>query len=128
MELYPKRKTDAEYIATMRKIVKRSKRVAVFFVFCGMIQLTSFWFLWKMIHRLDGIMSEVSKGVHIGIMRGAMAGIFLVLASQCFQFAHEKFRGNRSEKLMLKFHDELEELKTDNQAVDNISKGSDTDI
>ncbi|KKL94692.1 hypothetical protein LCGC14_1862140 [marine sediment metagenome] len=111
MELYPKRKTDEQYVEAVRKLVARSRWFGVYHACLVIVFVVAFQILWRSICSVDGLMSGVSKGVHIGIMLGAMAGVLMVLAAQNVIWGAQCFKGHRTERLMLKFHDELKKEK-----------------
>ena len=117
MELYPKRKTDEEHVETTRKFLNRSKWFGLLFALGAVCQLVCFAMLWHLIYSFDVTILGVSQGVHIGIMLGAMGGVFIVLSAQCAVWALPYFLGQRTERLMVKFHDELiQKEKASNQA------------
>jgi hypothetical protein len=111
MEPCSRRKTDEEYIESVRRQVERSKWFGVFHA-CGCIFfLGAYWWIWRMLYSPDSPLAElpqaVGSGGMIGIALGAFAGIQLVLAGQNAIWAGQYFRGHRTERLMLRFHDEL---------------------
>jgi hypothetical protein len=111
MQIYPRRTTDEEYVEATRKLIRRSKWFGLFFAAGGVFFLVMFEALWHVIHSDEGLMADISPGVHIGIMLGAMGGIFLLLAIQSLMCAAQYFKGQRTERLMPKFHDELKKTK-----------------
>ena len=125
MELYPKQKSDAEYIAMTRKTIKRSRwfllLYGVAFVFFNAMFLT----FWNWIHNLPETMPEFAEGsgpgFFIGTQLGAMAGVMVLCAVITVIFAIPCMNGFRTEKLMLKFHDELKKQESSNQKVDPIN-------
>ncbi len=107
MNLFPKRKTDEEYVEAARKLVVRSKWIGVLEALAAIICLVSYlgvnsFYVW--LNKL-----QYGPGVLIGIIYGASGGLIISLAIvnmiQCF-------KGRRAERLMLKYHDELKEKKT----------------
>ncbi|MCG3149218.1 MAG: hypothetical protein PCFJNLEI_02681 [Verrucomicrobiae bacterium] len=111
MELYPKRKTDEEYVESVRKLVARAKWFGVFHA-CGFVFfLAAYFVFWRMIYSSESPLREIfaagGSGWYIGVMLGAGAGLLLVFAAQNAMWAGQRFRGFRTEKLMLRFHDEL---------------------
>jgi len=111
MELYSKRKTDEEYVEFTRKLIKRSKWYGLFFACGAVLFLVMFEALWRLIHSDKQIMTDISPGIHIGIMLGAMGGFFVVMAWQNMMWAAKYFTGQRAERLMVKFHDEMKKEK-----------------
>lgn len=132
MELYPKRKTDDQYVTSVRKLVSRSRWFGVFHAVGAVFFFGMYHVIWNMLHSVDfpfhhfdlqsPVGSDVVKsGFHVGVMLGAFAGIHLVFAVLNIMWAMQYFRGQRTERLMLKFHDELKEQETSNQKVDPIN-------
>ena len=126
MQVFPKRKTDDEYIISIRKLVSRSRWFGVFHTVGAVFFLAMYHVIWRMLHSAgfpfhhfdfhSEVGADVAKfGFHVGVMLGAFAGIQLVFAVLNIMWAMQYFRGQRTERLMLRFHDELkktEELPT----------------
>jgi hypothetical protein len=111
MEVCPKRKTDEEYVEWVRRLVARSKWVGVFHV-CGFVFfLAVYLVIWRMIYSPESPLRDIpvasGTGWYIGVMLGVFAGVQLVFAVQNAIWAGQRFRGFRTERLMLRFHDEL---------------------
>src|SRR6266446_5669987 len=106
-----RRKTDEEYVESVRKQIERSKWFGVFHTSGCIFFLGVFWSMWWMIYSTDSPFAELppaaGSGGVLGIALGAFAGIQLVLAGQNAMWAAQHFRGHRTERLMLRFHDEL---------------------
>ncbi len=117
MELYPKRKTDAEYVEATRKQIARSSKFGIFHACGALFFILAFLVLSRLIHSVDGMMEGVSSGVHIGIMFGFMGGIFILFAAQSVIRAAQYFKGQRTKRLMVKFHDELKMKEASNKAL-----------
>jgi hypothetical protein len=117
MKLYPKRKTDEEYVEATRNLVVRSKWIGVLEALGSIIHLAlslvliGFFVWFYLLGNLLGkkMDPEVSSLFWNGILIGAFGSlnVFLVIANliRCF-------KARRSEHLMLKYHDELKEKKT----------------
>ena len=111
MELYPKQKTEEEYVEAVRKQAARSWMFGIFHA-CGVFFFFGVsLFLSKLIHSTDGAMEHVSSGMHLGMMFGFMAGILILLGVQNLIWAVQYFKGNRTERLMLKYHNKLKEME-----------------
>ena len=111
MEPYPRRKTDEEYVESVRKQVARSKWYGVFHA-CGFVFfLGAYWWIWWMTYSPDSPLLDIASGAgigwYIGVLLGAFAGLQLVFAAQNVMWAAQRFRGFRTDRLMLRFHDEL---------------------
>ena len=113
MQLFPKRKTDAEYIEAVRRSVKRSRWIAIIYACEALLLYLLFFLYWRFIPSLADIMPGLDKQVRtafsIGIMLGAMGGLMVFGACICVVAAVRTGSGQRTERLMLKFHDELEQ-------------------
>lgn len=113
MEIYPKRKTDGQYVEFVRQQVARSKwRLALHLLAAIICLIPLFCSSW--VCRLDELMPEFGgaarHGFIIGVQYGIGVGLFAVFAMVNIIFALPYFRGHRTEQLMLKFYDELSEL------------------
>ena len=122
MQVFPKRNTDDEYVTSIRKLVSRSRWFGVFHAVGALFFFGMYHIIWRMLHSVDlpfhhfdiqsQAWADVTKsGFHVGVMLGAFAGIQLVFAVLNIMWAMQYFRGQRTERLMLKFHDELKEKK-----------------
>ena len=104
-------KTDEEYVESVRKQIGRSKWFGVFHA-CGCIFFlgmysTIVWMIYSPGSPLAELPQAVGSGGIVGIALGVFAGIQLVFAVQNAIWAAQHFRGHRTERLMLRFHDEL---------------------
>jgi len=110
MQLYPKGKSDEEYVESVRRLVARSRWFGLFHAFACIFFLAMFWWTWRMALSIDSMIADlpvsVERGAFLGVMMGAFAGFALLLAAQNAIWAGQYLRGMRTEKLMLKFHDE----------------------
>ena len=127
MELRPKRKTDEEYVESVRRQVAQSKWFGVFHA-CGFVFfLGAFWWIWWMIYSPNSPLAEFLGAARsssiLGIAFGAFAGIQLVFAGQNAMWAAQHFRGHRTERLMLRFHDELKRAGHNFQQCDEPTAG-----
>jgi hypothetical protein len=107
MELYPKRKTDDEYVALIRKQVDRSKWFGYFHVVAAIAFVVMYFILWRLTMSASELVPEINSGLHIGIILGAFGGLLLVIAIQSIVWATQSFTGQRTERIMLKLYDEL---------------------
>ncbi len=112
MQLYPKPKTDAEYVELIRKHVGRSKWLALFLGCLSVGFLLAYWLLWQKVYgsgdsTINKLNETIESGVRIGIMLGATEGLLLIFAASHAVFAVQYLLGDRTKRLMLKFYDEL---------------------
>jgi len=118
--------SDEEIIEGVRKNLKRSNKyvwihIAALLFVCVFLPRLIQW-LWQIIEFLP---EEERKMVWIGLMLGLMFGMFiaqyLVIAGQSILMAIDLFDFNRSNKLLIKYHDMLKEnglLAEDNEQQD----------
>ena len=123
MQLFPKRKTDTEHIESVRRLLSHSKWFRIASA-CGAVGfLVIFWLWWRFIPRLAHSMPELDEaarhGFSVGIMLGAMAGLFLFFAAICTYLTARPVTGQRTERLMVKFYDELKKRELDIQPADS---------
>jgi hypothetical protein len=109
MKLYPKRKTDEEYVEFTRKLIARSKWLGFLHALGAIVFLVMAEMIRRMIYSHDGIIPDMSSGVRIGIILGACGGLFIFLAIENLIGAIQYFKGKRVERLMLRYHDELKQ-------------------
>jgi hypothetical protein len=124
MELYPKRKSDEEYVNATRRLVRRSRWFGLLHVGGALFFLVMFQLLWNLICSSEGLMGDLSPGVRVGITLGAMGGVFLLFAVQNIIWAAQYLKGLRTEKLMLAFHDELTRTKEASNKASEATSGS----
>jgi len=115
MKLYPKRKSETEYISWIRKQVSHAKRLAVFHGIMFIVSIVLFLVFNHLVFQFHEIMPEAAATLPLGVIIGLPFGVMLVflLAMVAFNVvtAVRHLSGNRTEKLMLKFHDELKEKR-----------------
>ncbi len=120
MELYPKRKTNAEYIASVRKQVGHAKRNAVFHGIMFAVSIVLFLVLNHLVFEFCNIMPHVAETLPHGVIMGVPIGVVMVfliaLAASNVVIATRHIKGNRTERLLLTFHDELKEKESFQQA------------
>ena len=125
MELYPKRKSDAEYIACIRRQVEHARRHAVFNGVMFVVFIVLYFVLNHLVFQFHEIMPEVAETLPLGLVIGVQFGVMFVflggMAAFCVVTAMRHLTGNRTENLMLKFHDELKNREgTSNHTPDGI--------
>lgn len=115
MKILPKQKTDAEHVAAVRKLIARSKWFGFFHACSFVFFLGMFLLVWMLIFSETSIVStlpdSVEHGGFIGIVLGAIAGIQVVLAAQSAMWAAQYFHGHRTERMLLRFHDALQNVQ-----------------
>jgi hypothetical protein len=116
IDVCPKLRTDADYVESVRRRVRRSKWFALLHA-CGFVLFLGGYFcLWRLITTEDSVLAAaVGPGKYIGIALGAFGGLMIVLAGQSAIWAGQLLQGQRTERLMLRFHDELQKLQTNLQ-------------
>ena len=117
MQLFPKPKTNAEYVEYIRKKLKRSKWLALFFTLMFVLFLVMFLWLRTKIYLItapiiipgtDRVFDpEIHTGIRAGVMLGMFLGWFFFLAILNATFAIQCLIGDKKEKLLIKFYDEL---------------------
>ncbi len=122
LQLYPKRKNDAEYVESVRKIVRRTKWLAVFHGIMALFFFGCYLVMVRMIYsaepQVPGFAESISTGLRIGVMLGAFIGALLVFGAVNVKYSITLLKGQRTERLMLKFHDELRKKESDCQGYD----------
>ncbi len=115
LQLCPKRWTDEEYVESVRKLIARSKWFAIFHGGMAVLLLGCHLYLWRLIFKLDPLFCELGDtvyvGIRIGLMLGAFCGVLLIFAMLSIIFLMWHLKGQRTERLMLRFHDELKKQK-----------------
>jgi hypothetical protein len=109
-----RRKTDAEYIESIRNWVRHWKWVAALY---GLGAALYFGIFLSIIHivfsRVTGPVAPGSglgsegRGLGFGLITGLLAGYFFVQGGACLVQMLTVVKGQRTERLMLRFHDEL---------------------
>ena len=110
MRLFRKRKTDAEYIEAVRRSVKRSRWFAIIFACGAILYYLLFVLYWRFIPSFGELVPGLDKitrdAFGIGMMLGAMGGLMVFAAASCIFMAVRSLTGERTARLMLKFHDQ----------------------
>ena len=119
IELIRKPKTDSEYVERIRKIVSHSKWFGVLQFCLAAVFFGLYAFIWKMVFWPVQGNAELPEGVGlgfgVGIIFGAFAGMMLVFAANSIILGVQCLKELRTERLMLKFHDELQALRENSQ-------------
>jgi len=117
MALYPRRKTDAEYVQWVRKTVSRARGLAVFHGTMAIVLLACYFAIIRIVGDVDmpffGLDEATSVGVRMGLVLGTFMGVMLVVAAGNIVWLIMLLKGQRTERLMLKFHDELTKKEGD---------------
>lgn len=109
VELRTARLTDEEYVAAIRKMVARSKRQAALHAFfCLFFLGTVFWTVGFM-DKVESALapSSAETGSYMGFLFGVFAGFQFMIAVQSLVWAAQGWLGLRTERMMLRYHDEL---------------------
>ncbi|MBI1178304.1 hypothetical protein GC207_12785 [bacterium] len=101
--------TDEEYVAAIRKVVARSKRSAAFHAIFALFFLGATLCLFGFIDKAENLVApdSVRMGTFVGFMLGALAGFQFMLAVQSLIWAVQRWSGLRTERLLLRYHDEV---------------------
>ena len=112
MKILPKRNTDAEHVESVRTMIRRSKGRAVFHGAMACFFIAAYFVFHRFIFKMDdvapGLASSLEPGVKIGIVLGVMQGFMIMFAAFNIGSVINTLRGQRTERLMLQFHDDLE--------------------
>lgn len=125
MRLCRMRQTDAEYVESVRKMVSPSKWIAVLHGLSTVLYFATFSFIWYAVSELtsDTFPDESPKDngltLALGIGIGAFMGLLLMQAMSSFIQMLTVGQGQRTERLMLKFHDELKSRERGMGATDS---------
>ena len=117
MELYRKRKSDDEYVEAIRKRVALSRWFGIFSIGVGifLVVMCLIWGLpWKMVSMLD-FMGDAAPEIRNGIIIGFGAAFQIVFVVWCFGSGIAALKSHRTERLLLKFYDELHKIREDDQ-------------
>ena len=114
MRLCRRRSTDAEYVESVRKAVMHSKWMAVVYgasavLFFGASLGISYLVL-RLVSELTPAepgVDAVGPGLAVGLIFGALTGCLFVQGGSSFIQMLAIKQGQRTERLMLQFHDEL---------------------
>jgi hypothetical protein len=113
MEVFPRRQTDAEHILSVRKMVGRSKWLAVLdWAIAGLLLATYcviYNFVMNMEEMFPGLSVDLAPGFKIGVMVGLLQGMLIFTAALGIGAGIKIFTDWRTERLMLQFHDELQQ-------------------
>jgi hypothetical protein len=108
MEMFPRRRTDAEHVQSVRKIVARSKWFVVFHVVMTCFYIAAFCVFQYYVLRMEDMCPDIPVGLKIGICLGLLLGVISALAMMSVGACINTLCGCRTERLMLQFHDELQ--------------------
>jgi hypothetical protein len=79
MEVFPKRKSDAEYVESIRTLLKRNRWFAGMQIFLSVGLLAGIWYLAAMVWPLESAMREFAEQIGPGVFIGVAVGIVLGL-------------------------------------------------
>jgi hypothetical protein len=119
LELFPRRQTDAEYIEAVRKDLGRSKWMALQHGAMAVLFICSYCAISWMSLRMAGFTERVSgasgNGAGVGIILGVMQGIALVFAIACIGLVINVVKGQRAERLLIRYYDQIRQQDSDCQ-------------
>jgi len=122
MQLFRTRRSDAEHVELVRRWLLRSKWIGIIYACCAAGFFAMFAMYWRFIPKLAGSGLEsdqaAQRGFFIGVLLGAMAGLPLFFGVICAYLAMRPVTGQRTERLMVKFYDELKKRETHIQPTD----------
>lgn len=119
IEMYPRSQTDADYIEAVRRTLGRSKWIAVqhgamAILFIG-IYCAFHWMSLRLASFTEQMSGTNGTGMGIGIILGVMQGLVIVFAVSSIGSLITVLKGQRTERLMIRFHDELQRERSDCQ-------------
>lgn len=111
MRVFPRRNTDAVHVESVRILIRRSKRLAVFHGVMACFFLTAYFVVHRLIFKMDDVAPELAAslepGVRIGIVLGVIQGFMIMFVVFNIGWVINMLKGQRTERLMLSFHDQL---------------------
>lgn len=109
LDMFPKPKPDEQYIESLRRRVGKSKWFVLLHAFSFVLFMGCYFVLMRLIFWEDSPLAAMAgPGMYVGIALGAFGGLMLVFAVQSAAWAARLLHGQRTERLMLRFHDELQ--------------------
>lgn len=109
--LQANRASDEEHVELVRRQLKRSGSATTLSLLSAGMALLMFLVLAGIVSDPDlirpGIVKEAPPGMCVGLMLGAVMGLQIVFALACVENAVNSWRGRRTERLMLKYHDQV---------------------
>ncbi|NLH17552.1 MAG: hypothetical protein GX455_13335 [Phycisphaerae bacterium] len=112
MEVY-RRKSDEEYVESIRKNMKCGRWASPLAFLTSILQFGVGCLIVRVIfdsYSPRPIFPNLTEGIGIGIALGAIACMSIFLSLHFFQHAMTLALGVRSERLLLRYHDELQAL------------------
>jgi hypothetical protein len=111
MKLWPEKKSDEDYIESIRQLISRGNQVCIHYAIIAVLCLLLFVVYWLLLRWFASSQSQFTGGLRLGfgfgILLGGVAGIFLFSAMYYGMLAIRGVDGYRAERLMIRFHDEL---------------------
>jgi len=108
MKLCPKRKTDEEYIESVRRLVSRRNWHVAIHAGLAVLLFGMFWKFWGWIFSDPDMHTD---GPEFRIMLGALAGVMLVQVASSGYNVLWALKGQRTERILLRLYDELKQYK-----------------
>jgi len=124
VEVNPKQKTDADYVELIRKMTARSKWYALSYGVCGCVYIAGCFITWRLISRELCLFPERKVAVQFGVELGVVLGLMLMMAMVCIGLIIYHIKPHRTERLMVKFYDELNRNKENCQRSPSSSTSS----
>jgi hypothetical protein len=99
----------------VRRLLGRSNWFILFYACASVFFLAAFLLILRMVYSVDSVFVGVAGGTEqaaaIGVMLGVFAGLQMLAAGENARWAVQHWRGMRTERLMLRFHDELKRVR-----------------
>jgi hypothetical protein len=105
-----KHKTDAEYIASLKVKITKSKSTGIIFSICTILSLIAIFKTSEVVKMTAEFIDEGS--VFVGAMFGFIIGVFSVTAIILARYTSQSFLGNRTESLLIHYSDQLTKTKS----------------
>ena len=101
------KKTDAEYIESIRRGVASSRRAAIIYLCVGLVLLVGGAVLVYLVQRLLVAMAsdQATVGLTLGVALGVKLGLIAFAVVGWIAEGIILLRGNRTEELLLKYYD-----------------------
>jgi len=119
MKLCQKPKTDEEYVESIRRRLSLSRLDALMCAGLALLFFGLSWRFWRPIYSGADMQGD-KTGFRVGIVFGLVAGVTLALSVNSIVAMLWSLKGNRTERLLVQFNDELKQYK-DNLETEGVS-------